>query len=61
MLSANFTQRSTLTRYIPSIVAPWGDIAVTHVQVLVNAEDAPEEAFKEQDALINQCVTHLTS
>ncbi|KIJ37476.1 hypothetical protein M422DRAFT_260151 [Sphaerobolus stellatus SS14] len=59
LMSLHDSSRSALARYAPSIIAPWGDIAIAHVQVIVNADDAPEEAYKEQDALINQCVAHL--
>lgn len=39
-----------------SIIIPWGDIAITHIQVVVNMDDVPEEAFNEQDTLVNQQV-----
>jgi hypothetical protein len=41
---------------VQSIISPWGDIAVAHIQVVVNVDDVPEEAFREQDALVNQWV-----
>ncbi|KAF8530902.1 hypothetical protein JB92DRAFT_2854242 [Gautieria morchelliformis] len=48
------SSRPALARYVQSIVSPWGDIAVAHIQVVVNMDDVPEDAFKEQDMLVNQ-------
>jgi len=49
-------QRPALARYSQSIMSPWGDIALTHVQVVVHADDMPEEAFKQQETLVHQSV-----
>ncbi|KAF8592763.1 hypothetical protein K439DRAFT_1656156 [Ramaria rubella] len=54
LTSMHDSSRSALSRYVQSIITPWGDIAIAHIQVVVNADDVPEDAFKEQDALVNQ-------
>ncbi|KAF8514852.1 PCI-domain-containing protein [Hysterangium stoloniferum] len=54
LMGMHDSSRPALARYIPSVIAPWGDIAVAHVQVFVYVGDMPEDAFREQDALVNQ-------
>ncbi|KZT42926.1 hypothetical protein SISSUDRAFT_1069109 [Sistotremastrum suecicum HHB10207 ss-3] len=48
------SRRTSLARFSSSIVDPWGEIAIAHVQVLVNVEDKNfVESYREQAALLN--------
>ncbi|KZS97802.1 hypothetical protein SISNIDRAFT_477193 [Sistotremastrum niveocremeum HHB9708] len=48
------SRRTSLARFSSSIVDPWGEIAIAHVQVLVNIEDKNfVESYREQAALLN--------
>ncbi|GJJ07214.1 hypothetical protein Clacol_001414 [Clathrus columnatus] len=52
LMGLHDSSRNALSRYIPSVIAPWGEIAVTYVQVIVY-DDEPENAYKEHDTLVN--------